>query len=291
MADGVPAITDEPRRIALLSPGAMGSAVARRLTDAGHDVLTSLAGRSAATMARAHAAGMRDATDAALAGCDLILSIVPPAEAEGLVERFVPHIRAQARKPLFVDANALNPASKRLLAARLGEAGGDMVDGAIIGPPPTGGDRVTTTFLSGARARDAMVLDVPGCAARVLDGDVGAASALKMCYGGINKGVVGLASALMRAAHRHGAADALRAEMQRSMPDLFARYRRQIPDMVPKAYRWVAEMEEIAAFLGEHDAAAAQLFEGMAGLFAQVAADRQGDGREIAILERAVSPD
>jgi 3-hydroxyisobutyrate dehydrogenase-like beta-hydroxyacid dehydrogenase len=281
-----------PQRIALLSPGAMGSAVASRLTDAGHHVLTSLAGRSPSTRARAEAAGMQDATDEELAACGMILSIVPPAEAAPLVERFMPHLRARGTKPLFVDANALNPESKKQLAARLAEAGCEMVDGGIIGPPPTGGDRVTTTFLSGPRAAEAgTILDVPGCGATVLDGDVGAASALKMCYGGINKGVVGLATALLLAAYRHGAADALRAEMQRSMPDLFTRYRRQIPDMIPKAYRWVAEMQEIAAFLGEDDAAGAQLFEGMAGLFAAVEIDRQGAGENIAQLLRAVTPD
>ncbi len=132
---------------------------------------------------------------------------------------------------------------------------------------------------------------MPGCLVEILEGGIGAASALKMCFGGINKGVVGLASALLLAADRHGAADALRAEMQRSMPDLFARYGRQIPDMVPKAYRWVAEMEEIAVFLGEHDPAGAQTFEGMAGLFAHVAADAEGDGGDIAALKRAVIPD
>jgi 3-hydroxyisobutyrate dehydrogenase-like beta-hydroxyacid dehydrogenase len=194
-------------------------------------------------------------------------------------------------KPMFIDANALNPASKKRLAARLAEAGIDMVDGAIIGPPPRRGQRITTTFLSGAEARLAgPILDVPGCGATVLDGGVGAASALKMCFGGINKGVVGLATALLLAADRHGAADALRAEMQRSMPDLFARYGRQIPDMVPKAYRWVAEMEEIAAFLAEDDPSGARLFEGMAGLFAAVEADRQDAGEAIDILKRGVIP-
>ncbi len=279
-----------PQRIALLSPGAMGSAVAARLAEAGHVVRTSLAGRSPASVARAQAAGMADATDPELAACDIILSIVPPAEAAPLVERFMPYLRAAERKPLFVDANALNPASKRALAARLAQAGCEMVDGAIIGPPPTGGPRPTILHLSGPAAARAAVLDAPGCQAEIIAGDIGAAAALKMCFGGINKGVVGLASALLRAAHRHGAAQALRAEMQRSMPDLFARYGRQIPDMVPKAYRWVAEMEEIAAFLGEHDAAGETLFEGMAGLFAQIEADRQGDGAGIAALARAVSP-
>lgn len=286
MADG------SAKRIALISPGAMGSALAARLAEAGHSVLTSLAGRSDASRARAAAAGMADAVDAELAGCDLILSVVPPAEADALVERFMPLLRDRPTKPLFVDANALNPASKKRLAARLAEAGIDMVDGAIIGPPPIRGQRVTTTFLSGSQARLAgPILDVSGCGATVLDGGVGAASALKMCFGGINKGVVGLATALLLAADRHGAADALRAEMQRSMPDLFTRYGRQIPDMVPKAYRWVAEMEEIAAFLAEDDPAGARLFEGMAGLFAAVEADRQDAGEAIEILKRAVRPD
>jgi len=284
-------MTDSPRRIALISPGAMGSAVAARLAEAGHAVLTSLAGRSADTRARAAAAGMRDATDAELAVCDLMISIVPPAEAAGLVERFMPLLRAAPAKPLFIDANALNPQSKRTLAARLAEAGVDMIDGAIIGPPPTGNARPTIIHLSGPAATKAVWLDIPGCKVEILEGGIGAASALKMCFGGINKGVVGLASALLLAAERHGAADALRAEMQRSMPDLFTRYGRQIPDMIPKAYRWVAEMEEIAAFLAEHDPAGARLFEGMAGLFAHVAADARSSGEDIATLKRAVVPD
>lgn len=278
-------------RIALLSPGAMGSAVAARLTDAGHEVLTSLAGRGAQSRARAAAASMTDATDVELASCDIILSIVPPADAAALVERFLPLIAARDTKPLFVDANALNPVSKRALAERLASVGGALVDGAIIGPPPTGGPRPTILHLSGPDAARAAVLDVPGCEANVLGGEIGAASALKMCFGGINKGVVGLATALLLAAERHGAADALRAEMQRSMPDLFVRFSRQIPDMFPKAYRWVAEMEEIAAFLGADDASGQRLFEGMAGMFGRIAADMATERHDIAVLERAITPD
>jgi 3-hydroxyisobutyrate dehydrogenase-like beta-hydroxyacid dehydrogenase len=280
-----------PRRIALIAPGAMGSAVGALLVAAGHEVMTSLTGRSAASQARAKTAGMIDAPDAQLAGCDMILSIVPPAEAAGLVERFVPLLAGRGETPLFVDANALNPDSKAALAQRLGDAGCAMVDAAIIGPPPAGATRPTFMLLSGPRASEAMLLDLPGCAAEVIGERIGAASALKMCYGGINKGVVGLASAMLLAAERHGAAEALRREMQRSMPDLFARFGRQVPDMVPKAYRWVAEMEEIAAFLGADDAAGARLFEGLAGEFARIAADRAGEGRLIATLGRAVSAD
>jgi hypothetical protein len=55
--------------------------------------------------------------------------------------------------------------------------------------------------------------------------------------------------------------------------------------MFPKAYRWVAEMEEIAEFLGADDPAAL-IFKGMAGLFQTIADDRNGSRELIATLER-----
>jgi 3-hydroxyisobutyrate dehydrogenase-like beta-hydroxyacid dehydrogenase len=81
----------------------------------------------------------------------------------------------------------------------------------------------------------------------VLDGPVGAASALKMSYAGITKGLVALSSAMMLAATRAGAAEGLRRELERSQPQLLAWFSRMVPPMYDKAYRWVGEMEEIAA--------------------------------------------
>jgi 3-hydroxyisobutyrate dehydrogenase-like beta-hydroxyacid dehydrogenase len=276
--------------IALLSPGAMGAGVGARLTAAGFTVLTSLDGRSTRSVARAEAAGMIGAADAELAGAGLVLSIVPPADAEPLARRLLPYVAARAQKPLYVDANALNPSSKRALAALLAGAGCDFVDGAILGPPPVEGKDRTRLMLAGPRAAEAAVLEVPGVAVRVLDGPVGAAAALKMCYAGINKGVAGLATAMLLAAERNGASDALRAEMQIGMPDLFKRAQRQVPDMFGKAYRWIAEMGEIAEFLGD-DPAAATLFKGMAGVFETMAADVAGDKTKSALLWQALTPD
>ena len=50
-----------------------------------------------------------------------------------------------------------------------------------------------------------------------------------------------------------------------------------MPDMLPKAYRWVAEMREIAAFLGPDDPAAL-MFEGAARIYERLAADQAGSG-------------
>jgi 3-hydroxyisobutyrate dehydrogenase-like beta-hydroxyacid dehydrogenase len=127
------------------------------------------------------------------------------------------------------------------------------------------------------------VLAEYGLDVRVLDGPVGAASALKMSFAGINKGVAAIASAMILAASRAGAAEALYEEMTESLPGLLESLRRQVPDMLPKAYRWVAEMREIAAFAGE-DAAARQVYEGFAELFARVSQDVAGEKRESSAL-------
>lgn len=277
-----------PLRIALVSPGAMGSALGAVLSADGHELLTSLTGRSPQSRARAQAAGMRHAEDAALAGCDIILSVVPPGDALALVERLRPHIAARAEKPLFVDANALSPETKQALAARLATVDCPLVDGAILGAPPGSSPRGTVLLLSGDEAARAARLATDACPVKIIEGGIGGASALKMCFGGINKGVVGLAAAMLLAAERHGVADALKVEMAEHMPDLFARYQRQIPDMLPKAYRWVAEMEEIAGFLAPGDPAGAQIYRGLAGRFADVAADMAGEAREVAMLRHAV---
>ena len=81
-----------------------------------------------------------------------------------------------------------------------------------------------------------------------------------MSYAGITKGVTAIAAIMVLGATRAGAADALIAELRESQPQLAARFAKGLPDMVPKAYRWVAEMREIAAFL-DGDPAGAAMFE------------------------------
>ena len=76
--------------VAIIAPGAMGAAVGKRLADHGVRVLTSLAGRSSASAARAAAAGMIAASDAEIAAADFVLSILPPGEALALAQHFAP---------------------------------------------------------------------------------------------------------------------------------------------------------------------------------------------------------
>ena len=90
-----------------------------------------------------------------------------------------------------------------------------------------------------------------GLDVRVLEGPLSAASALKMSYAGITKGTQALGAVMMLAATRGGSADALFAELKGSQPQMLAYMQRSLEIMPPKAYRWVAEMQEIADFVGE----------------------------------------
>ena len=272
-----------PPTIAVVSCGAMGAAVGRRLHDNGARVITELAGRSAASRARAAAAGMQDAPAEALAGADFFLSILPPGEALALAHRMAGPLTAATRKAIFVDCNAISPVTAEAVAAAIAPSGARFVDGSIIGAPPVAGRGGPVFYLSGADAPAAMGLASFGLETRLLEGAVGAASGLKMCYGGITKGVTALASAMMLAADRCGAAPALRAEMARSLPFMLSWFETQVPGMFPKAYRWVAEMQEVSEFLAD-DPQSAAIYAAVAQLYARLAEDVAGPGMETAAL-------
>lgn len=273
--------------IAVVAAGAMGSGVGAMLAAHGARVLTSSAGRSQATIARAHAAGMQPASDAELAAADIFLSIVPPDQALPLATWFASQIRNSA--PLYVDFNAVNPATARQVGAVVTQAGARFVDGSIIGFPPRPGSDSTTFYLCGRHAQAAPPLAAHGLQIKTLDGDDGAASALKMTYAGLTKGFTALGTAMILAAQREGAADALAAELAISQPEMLTRLARGVPDMLPKAYRFVPEMHQIAGFLGDHDPASA-IYRAIANLYQQIADDHDQHGPLGPALQAFVKP-
>jgi putative dehydrogenase len=273
-----------PPVVAVIAPGMMGSAVAKRLTSSGVTVRTLLSGRSAATKARAAAAGMVDATHGQIASADFILSIVPPGQAVGLAESLAPAMRAVARKPVYVDCNAISPGTVARIDRVVRESGARFVDGGIIGPPPEPDSSKTRIYLSGPDAGMVAVLGDYGLSLPVQAGPVGAASAMKMSYAGITKGFTALGATMMLAATRAGTADALIAEMKVSQPALLKWLTSQMPRMHSKAYRWVAEMEEIAAFVGPGQTGDG-FYQSAAALYERIAADFEGPRAETTALD------
>ena len=245
--------------IGLLHPGDMGAAVGRCLTGRGHEVLWASEGRGPDTAARAAAAGLTDAgTIAALAArAEVIVSVCPPHAA--LDVAWAVH----GFGGLYVDANAVSPGTAREVAKLICESGGRYVDGGIIGPPPEK-PGLTRLYLSGRDAEQvAALFGGTPLDTRVIGGSATAASAVKMAYAGWTKGTAALLLSVRALAREQGVEEALLAEWALSQPGLDARSAGAARSAAAKGWRWVGEMEEIAATMsaaglpdGFHQAAA-----------------------------------
>jgi 3-hydroxyisobutyrate dehydrogenase-like beta-hydroxyacid dehydrogenase len=252
-------VTVDENVVGVLHPGEMGAAVGGCLSQRGFEVLWASAGRSSATGARAADAGLRDvgSVGAMLDRASVILSVCPPYAALD-VARSVAGFQG-----IYVDANAVSPATSREVAKAIEAGGAGYVDGGIIGAPPRSpGD--TRLYLSGLRAGEVSDL-FAGTAldAKVIGEEIGQASALKMAYAAWTKGTAALILAIRALAHAEGVEQALVAEWQESQPALTARPHAAARSALQKGWRWVAEMEEIAATMaavglppGFHQAAA-----------------------------------
>ena len=269
--------------VAIVAQGTMGAGIARRLTENGVEVRTSLAGRSAASAQRAAEAGMVDATDAQLAEADFFLSIVPPGDALALVQRLTPAMSAANRKPVYVDCNAVNTATARQIDDAVMQTGAPFVDGGIIGGPPKTGDAGPRLYVAGPNADRVLRLRDFGLDVRVLSGPPDAASALKMSYAGITKGFTALGSIMLLAAIRAGTAPDLYAELADSQKALLGWLNGSVPRMYDKAYRWVAEMEEISGFVGKN-LPDSEVHTAFAKFYDRIAADHDGPKQETGAL-------
>ncbi len=273
--------------VAVIAPGNMGSAIGRRLVEHKVKVLTSLAGRSAKSAQRARAAGMAAVDDAQLTEADFFLSIVPPGEALALAKRLAGVLAAANKKPIWAECNAVSPPTMLKIAEVIAAAGCLFVAAGIIGPPPKPGSSNTKIYASGSQANKLARLNDYGLIVRVLEGPLTAASALKMSYAGITKGFTALGAAMMLAASRGGSVAALQAELAESRPDLLGYLKKQTPDMYGKAYRWVAELEEISDFVGK-DRPEHAMLEAAARLYERIAADLEGEKQEIGALDEFI---
>lgn len=234
--------------ILLLHPGAMGESVGRTVLAGGHQVAWVSERRSDATRARAQTAGLLEHIDleSALASADGVISVCPPDQAESVAEQ----VASLGFGGIYLDANAVAPATTAGIASRFGER---CVDGGIIGPPAhTPG--TTRLYLSGAGAEAAASWFAAGpLEAVAMDASIGAASALKMAYAAYTKGSAALLLAAAGLAEQAGVADWLSSEWALSQPGLADKAALSAAHTGPKAWRFAGEMTEIAETLAAAD--------------------------------------
>ncbi len=255
--------------IGVLHPGEMGVTVGASARAGGARVLGASEGRSAQTRDRAAAAGLEDARTLAsvCASSGVILSVCPPHSALDLAR----DVAAQRFSGLYVDGNAVSPRTAREIGRIVEGAGATFVDGGIIGPPARARG-TTRLYLSGAEAGRIAGLFAQGpLEAIAMDGEPGAASALKMAYAAYTKGTAALLVGIRAMAIRAGVDKALLDEWALSQGDLGARSERAAGETARKAWRFTGEMAEIAATFDDAGLpdgffrAAGEIYESLAG--------------------------
>ena len=129
-------------------------------------------------------------------------------------------VKAAGRKDLlFLDANAISPMAADEIAQTLIPAGVHFVDGGIIGSAARMG-KGTIVYVSGPQADRLGPLESFDIPIKVLGPSTNQASAFKVVYAGLTKGLQGLFCELLMGAQRFGLLNELRAQYEESFPGL-----------------------------------------------------------------------
>jgi len=250
--------------ICILMPGDMGHGVGLVLRDHGYRTVTALEGRSERSHKLAETGKVEDlgTLDAAIAASDLVLSILPPSAAIEQATNVAAAMTRTGKTPVYVDCNAISPATTTAVGDIIQAAGASFIDAGIIGLAPNKSDG-TRFYVSGPDTTAMEALDGKGFKVISLGAEIGKASAMKMAYAGLTKGSWTLWTSVLLTAERNGLLNELIAEFEHSQLPTLDNMRRMVSALPADSGRWIGEMEEIAKTFREagvtgdfHDGAA-----------------------------------
>lgn len=232
-------------KIGILHPGEMGISIAASALHSGNQVYWASENRSEMTRKRAEQYHLVELNSFAklLDTSEIIVSVCPPHAAEDVAGQ----VAAGGFKGTYLDANAIFPERTKRIGDKLEASGIRFVDGSIIGPPAwKPGD--TWLYLSGSEADLIASLFSNGpLETRVIGGEIGKASALKMCYAAYSKGTAALLSAILTAAETMQVRDELYQHWEMDEAGFSEQVNRRVTRVTAKAWRFEGEMREIAA--------------------------------------------
>jgi 3-hydroxyisobutyrate dehydrogenase-like beta-hydroxyacid dehydrogenase len=233
--------------IAIMSIGEMGFHWAKLLKGHGVEVLTYDKDRGEVSRKRGQNAGVKSVgslTDL-VRQSDLIVSIVVPSAAIDVAKKVAEAVKTAGRKNLiFLDANAISPMTAEEIAKNLQPAGVSFVDGCIIGSAARMG-KGTIVYVSGPEANDLQILGKFNIPVKVLGASTSQASAFKVVYAGLTKGLQGLFCELLMGARRFGLLQEIRAQYDESFPGLLDKVSSSIVGLSIHAGRRAEEMDEL----------------------------------------------
>jgi 3-hydroxyisobutyrate dehydrogenase-like beta-hydroxyacid dehydrogenase len=242
------------QKIGILSIGEMGFHWAKLLKSHGAEVLTYDKDRGEMSRKRGENAGVRSVASMTelVREAELIVSIVVPFAAKKVASKVAKAAVGAAKQDLvYLDANAISPMTADEIAKILAPAGVTFVDGCIIGAASKMG-KGTAVYVSGPDASRLQALEAFGIPVKVLGPATNQASAFKVVYAGLTKGLQGLFCELLMGARRFGLLNEIRAQYEESFPGLLDKVSSSIVGLRIHAARRAEEMEELKRTFHRH---------------------------------------
>jgi len=242
------------QKIGILSIGEMGYHWAKILKAQGAEVLTFAGNRSETTRQRAENVGVKclPSMNQLVQEADLIVSIVVPSAAKKVAAKASKAAIKTGRKDLlYLDANAISPMTAEEIGKTLAGGGVEFVDGCIIGSAAKM-DKGAVIYVSGAQAAKILDLNSYGFSVKVLGPTVAQASAFKVVYAGLTKGLQGLFVELLMGARSFGLLDEILKRYEESFPGLLDKVNASIVALRIHAGRRAEEMDELKRTFDQH---------------------------------------
>lgn len=232
--------------VGVLYAGEMGSSLGRVLIGDGLRVVTTTEGRSPRTARLCREAGLEELPSLAevVRAADVVISVVPPSAALQSARDYAALAHLAPAGRLYVDANAVSPATAEAMGRVLAEAGVDYVDAAVNGLA----SRLTAgavVYLSGTRAPEVARLFGRTLRVQVVGDAPGKASALKGALAGLSKGLTALFVEIAVAAREAGVGDFFLERCRAYYPGVMEVVERMLPTYPRHATRRAEEMAEL----------------------------------------------
>ena len=233
------------KNIGFLYPGDMGVFLAYSVQNSGYKALWCSEQRSQATCQRAKQQAMIEVTSLAKL-CEqssVIISICPPHAASNVAHQ----VLQQPFSGIFVEANAISPELSKSLSTAFAKKGVSYVDAAVFGGT-TLSSKNTQIFLSGPKADHiASCFSSGPVIPKVINDEIGKASAIKMCHSMYSKGIWAMLHTIISAAEYHGIRDDLEQLWAKDNVNFSENTYKNMQRTSKKAWRFSGEMDEISS--------------------------------------------
>ncbi|MDQ1803040.1 DUF1932 domain-containing protein [Chryseobacterium sp. PTM-20240506] len=236
--------------IAILFPGDMGTQIAKTLIKNKYTVITAGEGRSQVTLQNIKDAGIHDVNTLQNIAeqADIIISLANPEASPKVAENIIGHLKNTDNRPVFIDLNSNTPQIALSIEKMCSKGNIRFVNGAVMGASKDVPDQAT--FVVSGIWRNLFAEQFGGIFKIKDAGEkTEAASAYKLLFSMVNKGMNALFFETMIAAAHYGILDELNESLQAFLPGTYQDLIKTTPTYPQHISRRIDEMKGLTDML------------------------------------------